>query len=94
MKLGAIANGTVLAAIAIGMYVQLGKTSSIISSDVALANVEALTVDLEEVTITCNSGYQGKCFRESLRDWKMCGEHMFHPCEFTGYQADSCTQPC
>lgn len=62
--------------------------------DIALANIEALTYDLEEVTVMCSSGNQGYCFREDWTQWKMCREYTYHPCVYTGYQSDHCYHPC
>ncbi len=65
-------------------------------STMTLSNIEALTVDIElpEVVITCEPGFEGQCHKENLRKWVMCNEWMVHPCEFSGYQADYCSTPC
>lgn len=64
------------------------------SSDIALANIEALTYDLEKVTITCSTGHKGYCFRVDNTQWIMCNWIMVFPCVYTGYQADYCTHDC
>lgn len=57
----------------------------------ALNNIEALSYyELGEVTISCNSGYSGRCFREAFDRWVMKGEDMYHPCQYTGCESDFC----
>lgn len=79
---------------AVGSFCTHQYKSQTLNRDIVLANIDALTDDLEEVTITCSTGHKGYCFREDWTQWKMCLEAMFHPCVFTGYQADYCNHPC
>lgn len=97
MRTKKILTGVVIAVIAsAGSY--LGLTLSNPEkglSDIQLANIEALSnIELPEVVITCSKGYQGNCFEENMLKWAMCGEYMFHPCQWTGSKKDYCTQPC
>lgn len=64
-------------------------------SDLEMANIEALTeTELPGVTITCDwSPKGGKCYKQGYQ-LKMCGEWMFYECIFTGYQKDTCNNPC
>lgn len=64
-------------------------------SKLTIENIEALTegTELPEVTITCNSGYDGLCFIQGTR-MAMCGEYMYYPCEYIGLTAFSCYNPC
>lgn len=57
-------------------------------------NIEALTQDTElpEVVITCSSGHDGRCFIQGDR-MAMCGEYMYYPCKYCGYQEFSCYNP-
>jgi hypothetical protein len=65
-------------------------------STTKMANIEALTGNEEtEVVITCSSGRDGQCFRTCwCKGMKMCGEYMYYPCCFSGYQDDYCSSPC
>ena len=69
-------------------------------SDLALANIEALARNEDDESwgggcgITC--GYQeGQCWTPDLSSFYNCGEYtMVHGCVFSGYQSDSCYNPC
>lgn len=64
-------------------------------SDLTLANIEALTIDLEEIEILCSKGSGGLCFLPNYTEQMvMCGEQMVQPCIFTGVAADFCYWPC
>ncbi len=64
-------------------------------SVLAIENIEALTegTELPEITITCNSGYDGQCFERSDRQ-ALCGEYFYYPCEYKGNPRVSCKNPC
>jgi hypothetical protein len=55
------------------------------SSDIALANVEALAYELGEVTITCGQ-YYGQCWKNYNY---FSGEYTI-PCGWSGSQSDFC----
>ena len=61
-------------------------------SDISLANVEALAVELPEVVITCGAS-RGTCWERSLN---MCfvGEGSYWVCKFEGYTWAYCSTPC
>ncbi len=97
MKKKGIFTGAVVAIIAlVGNYLSLDKSQQTDGlSDIQLANIEALAnIELPEIVISCNRGYQGYCFEENMMKWAMCGEYMFRPCQWTGRPKDYCTQPC
>lgn len=64
-------------------------------TDLELANIEALSeTESPGVTITCDwSPKGGRCYKQGYQ-LKICGEWMFYECIFTGYQGDSCYNPC
>lgn len=66
---------------------QMVKPSSL--TDLQFENAEALTdIELGPVTILCNNGGQGRCYR--FRGYVMDGEAFYRECYFTGVQTDYC----
>lgn len=63
-----------------------------------LANIEALAdpeYTLPDLVVECSSGFEGKCFYHDIyKGIKMCGEYMYYPCSYSGYQQDFCKSPC
>jgi len=71
---------------------QIKKNRSV--SHFVLTNVETLTDnELPSVTITCDMGGKGKCYRHGTM-LVMCGEYNYYACEYTGKEEDTCYPPC
>lgn len=60
-------------------------------SGLLLQNVEALSSDLPEVVITCDTKGWGRCYTQL--GLVMDGEYEYYPCRYTGYQKDYCPEP-
>lgn len=75
---------------ALGIKKNLMFNTSRISS-LMLENVEALSYDLPEVVITCDTKGWGRCYTQL--GLVMNGEFEYYPCHFTGYEKDYCPEP-
>lgn len=64
-------------------------------TQLTIENIVALTkpTELPGVVITCNARNDGQCFIQGTR-LAMCGEYMYYPCEYVGYQEFSSYNPC
>ena len=88
---GGIALMAIAAAVAFNVSLNLNKSNNQLSQ-LALANVEALAGDLEQVTVTCGRT-EGKCW-DALGMLKYCGEQSYNVCVRTEFTSNSCKAPC
>lgn len=92
-KIKIVASVAVAVLASVGAFMSMNIDNSELS-ELQMENIEAMTYELPEVTVTCSSGTQGRCFSNFMGRWCMCGEYMYQECHFTGYQYDSCYRPC
>ena len=63
-------------------------------SSLLIDNIEALTdTELPEITITCSSGPDGKCYKRVHRIITSPGHYANWDCEYTGSPNDACKKP-